>query len=325
MGFIARHRLGWSLALFALALAALATVPSFPALPFYFDQALQRVLLSALVCGLMALLGGARALAPATTGLRSALRLGAYPVAVAAVLLAVELTGLLQLAAGSTPGSAWLALPADWAVDLAGMAALCAFVGVFEEVLFRGVLLGGLLSRFGGTRNGVVVAALVSSVVFGAVHVVSSAGATDALTLAQMLLKTVQAGSIGLISAAVYVRTRNIWGVAALHALADFLLMAPLALVGGGEAALGSYVSQGADALSVALGVALVAAYLFAVALYAPCAVQGWRLLEGSPLPSLGPLEPGWDPQEDAGEKNGAPVAPDGVRAPGGPVPPDGL
>ena len=325
MGFIARHRLGWSLALFALALAALATVPSFPALPFYLDQALQRVLLSALVCGLMALLGGARALAPTTAGMRSALRLGAYPVAVAAALLAMELTGLLQLAAGSTTGSAWPALPAGWAFDLAGVAALCVFVGVFEEVLFRGVLLGGLLSRLGGTRNGVVVAALVSSVVFGAVHVGSSAGATDALTLAQMLLKTVQAGSIGLIFAAVYVRTRSIWGVAALHALTDFLLMAPLALAGVGEDALGSYVSQGSDSLSVVLGVALVAAYLFAVALYAPCIVQGWRLLEDSPLPALGPLEPGWDPREDAGEKNGAPAAPDGARGPGGPVPPTGL
>lgn len=320
MGFVARHRLGCSLALFVAGLVALGVVPSFPALPFYLDQALQRVLLSALVCAFMALLGGGRTLAPTSAGLRSSLRLGAYPVAVAASLLALELTGVLQLLAGpaSAPAAAGLEIQPAWLADLLGVAALCAFVGVFEEVLFRGVLLGGLLPRFGGTRNGLLVSALVSSVVFGMAHVGSAAGATDPLTLAQMLLKTVQAGSIGLVFAAVYVRTRSIWGVAALHALTDFMLMAPLAVLGGGEEALGSYVVSGGDALSVALGLALVVAYLLAVALYAPCAVRGWRLLEGAALPARGPLEPGWDAREDDGSD---PCAPDDSR----PVPPAGL
>ena len=157
------NKLVCSLALFVAGLIALEVVPSFPALPFYYDQGLQRVLLSALVCAFAALLGGARSLA-----------LGAYPLAVAGALCAVELSSLVELAAaGAAP-----ALSASWASDLVGVAFLCAFVGVFEEVLFRVVLFGGMLSRHGATRNGLLASAVVSSVVFGAVHVSSAAGSS---------------------------------------------------------------------------------------------------------------------------------------------------
>lgn len=310
------NKLVCSLALFVAGLIALEVVPSFPALPFYYDQGLQRVLLSALVCAFAALLGGARSLAPTGAGVRSSLRLGVYPLAVAGAPCAVELSSLVELAAaGGAP-----ALSASWASDLVGVAFLCAFVGVFEEVLFRVVLFGGMLSRHGATRNGLLASAVVSSVVFGAVHVSSAAGSTDPIAVAQMLLKTAQAGFIGLLLCAVYVRTRSVLGVAVLHALTDFLLMAPLALLGGGEQVVGSYVYQGGDALAVVMGVALVVVYAIAVALYVPCAVRGWRLLETAPLPAPGPFGGAWDAREDAGDDVPAPGSSDGR-----PVPPEGL
>lgn len=321
MALVTSHKRGWALALFVVGIAALSLVPSFPGLPFYFDQALQRVLLFALVAAFVAALGGAGSLAPRQSGLRSALRLGAYPVVLAAVLFALEGAGIASLVAEE----GLRALSPTWAVDLLGLVALCAAVGLFEEALFRVLLLGGLLSRHGGTRNGVVVSALVSSVVFGAVHVASSASvAPDLLTLLQMLLKTVQAGSLGLLLAAAYVRTRSFLGVATVHALCDLLVMAPLALMGGGEDALGSYVTPGLgeSAELVVLAVVLVVAYVIAVALYLPAALKGWRLLEAAEVPALGPFEPGWEPREDAGAGG------DGVGAgadDGRPVPPDGL
>lgn len=319
MALVTTHKRGWSLALFACGIVALSLAPSFPALPFYVDQALQRVLLFALVALFVAALGGARALAPRLEGARSALRLGSYPVLLALGLFVLEATGIAALVAQE--GTA--ALSGTWAVDLLGVAALCVGVGAFEEALFRVLLFGGLLSRHGHTKNGIVISGLVSSVVFGAVHVTASAGSFDPLTLAQMFLKTVQAGSLGMLLAAVYVRTRSFWGIAAIHALADLFVMAPLALLGGGEEALGSYVTpaltEEAGLGLVAIAVALVVVYVIAVALYLPAGMKGWRLLESADVPQLGPFVQGWDARDDAG-----PVG-ESAAADGRPVPPSGL
>ena len=300
MAGIAHHKLGWSIALFLVGLTALGLVPSFPDLPYFFDQGMQRVLLSLVILGFVALLGGAASLAPSGACLRSALRLGRYPLIVSAAFCAIELASIAILVGEEGPGT----LSPSWATDLMGVAFLCLFVGVFEEGLFRTLLFGGLLSRHGQTRNGVLACALVSSVVFGMAHVSSSAGSLDPLTLAQMLLKTAQTGCLGLLFAAVYVRTHSFWGVVALHALTDFLVMAPLAMLGGAEEALGSYVLDDASGYLVLLVIVLVVFYVIAVALFLPAAVRGWNLLEWARVPEAGPLCPGWHPREDAGEKS---------------------
>ena len=313
MAAIKTHKRGWACWFAALGYLGLVFVPSFAALPFLADQVLQRVILFALVAGLVALLGGARALAPTRVGLRRALREGGYPVLLALALCALEVSALVQSAAA---GEA-LALSATWLPDLVLLAVFCASVGLYEEALFRVLLLGGMLSRHGRTGGGVVGSVLVSSVVFGALHVATT-GSFGVLELAQMLLKTAQTACIGVLLGAVYVRTRSFCGVAALHSLTDFLLMAPLVLMGGLEELLSSpYVSSGEGVAATVLGAAFVLVYAVAVAFYAPCAVRGWRLLEATPAPQMGPLEPGWDPREapSLAEKDddSLPVPPSGL------------
>ena len=159
-------------------------------------------------------------------------------------------------------------------------------------------------------------AVLVSSVAFGAAHVALE-GRLDVLALVQMLLKTAQTTCIALVLGTVYVRTRSFLGVAALHALADFFPMALLAVLGGLEDSLGSYVSGGEGELAVLLGLSLVAVYLVLVALYAPAAAHAWRLLEAAPLPASGPFERGWEPRPDddpaLADEDGRPVPPTGL------------
>lgn len=311
MALIAKHKQGWAIALAVVGFLALAVVPSLSGLPYLFDQTLQRVALFALVALFVAALGGARSLVPSDAGLARALREGRYPVLLALGLCALEAAALLQ-AAGV--GEA-VALSPSWASDLVGAAALCASVGLYEEALFRVLLLGGLLSRHGSTRNGVVVSVLVSSVAFGAAHVTMSA-ALDPITLAQMLLKTAQTTFIGLLLGAVYVRTRSFVGVAALHGLADFLLMAPLAVLGGLEGSIGTYVSGGEGLAATVEGLALVATYVVAVALYAPAAVRACRLLDTAPVPANGPFAEGWEPRggdELPPAEDSRPVRPSGL------------
>lgn len=312
MALIKTHRQGWAIALTALGFLALMVVPSMGALPLLVDQTLQRVMLFALVAAFVALIGGARALVPRASGLRRALREGRYPVLLALALCALEVLGLLQ---ASAVGEAVAISPA-WAVDLAQVALFCASVGLYEEALFRVLFLGGLLSRHGGTRNGVVGSVLVSSVAFGAAHVILSAS-LDPIVLIQMLLKTVQTTFIGLLLGAVYVRTRSFVGVAALHALTDFLLMVPLALLGGLGDSLGTYVSGGDGLAAVVEGLVLVAVYVVVVALYVPAAVRAWKLLESAPVPEAGPFSEGWGPRADDDARlvteDSRPVRPSGL------------
>ena len=93
--------------------------------------------------------------------------------------------------------------------------------------------------------------------VFGAAHVALE-GRLDVLALVQMLLKTAQTTCIALVLGAVYVRTRSFLGVVALHALADFFPLALVAVLGGLEGSIGSYVSGGEGALAVLQGLSLV-------------------------------------------------------------------
>lgn len=307
-----RSRCAASVALFLVGLLLLG-VPAPSVLPPLLGEGVKRIALSAAVLGAAALLGARRAARPSAAGVWAALREGSYPVVLVALYCAVEVAAIVPAALRGE-----LALSPDWAASLAEVTVLCASVGVFEEALFRLLLLGGLLSRFGGTRSGVVMSAVASSAVFGMVHVMpTTLGGSGALALAQMLLKTAQAGCLGLLFAGVFVRTRSLWGVALLHCLVDLLLMAPASLVGLEGDALGGYVLEGGDASAVAMGALLVVAYSVALVAFAPAAARGMRLLEGAPVPEPGPFSPGWEPCE-TGDESGRdlPVPPERRYAP---------
>lgn len=307
-----RSRCAATVALFLAGLLLLG-VPVPSALSPLLGEGVKRVALSAALLGAAALMGARGAARPSAAGVRAALREGCYPVVLVALYCSAEVAAIVPAALRGE-----LALSPDWVVSLAEVVVLCASVGVFEESLFRLLLLGGLLSRFGGTRTGVVVSAVASSAVFGMAHVMPTAlGGADALALAQMLLKTAQAGCLGLLFAGVFVRTRSLWGVALLHCLVDLLLMAPAALVGLEVDALGGYVLEGGDASAVALGVLLVVAYSVALVAFAPAAARGMGLLEGASVPEPGPFSPGWEPRE-AGDDGGRalPVPPERRSAP---------
>lgn len=104
----------------------------------------------------------------------------------------------------------------------------CIFIGIVEEFSFRGLMFGGLLQKFGNTKKGIVLAAVISGMIFGFAHVMDSViggEVIDAGTAATAILKTFQCAIFGIILAFIYYKTRNIYVVALLHALDDFMLM----------------------------------------------------------------------------------------------------
>ena len=90
-------------------------------------------------------------------------------------------------------------------------------VGVAEEFLFRGVIAQTLLEHFGTSRAGIWKACLLSGLFFGGAHL------TNILSSAPfgVLMQCVFAGSLGVLLAAIYFRTGNLWVLVFLHGAQD--------------------------------------------------------------------------------------------------------
>lgn len=90
-------------------------------------------------------------------------------------------------------------------------------VGVAEELVFRGIIAQTLLERYGTARAGVWKACLVSGVLFGAAHLSNLLGSAPF----GVLMQCVFAGSLGVLFAAIYFRTGNLWVLVFLHGAQD--------------------------------------------------------------------------------------------------------
>ena len=104
--------------------------------------------------------------------------------------------------------------------------------GWIEEILGRGVVLVPLLKKWGQTRKGIYLAVLVSSALFGILHILNFLQGRLPLinTLAQMTF----AMFFGIMFAACMLRNRSIWPMIFLHAAIDWAGNLSEIAVGGG-------------------------------------------------------------------------------------------
>ncbi len=96
---------------------------------------------------------------------------------------------------------------------------LFASVGFFEEILFRGLILPLMLKKWGSSRGGIYLSVLLSSSIFGLLHLLNLFMGRYTLlsTLAQITFGTF----FGVFFAACFLRVRSIWPVIFTHALFD--------------------------------------------------------------------------------------------------------
>lgn len=83
-----------------------------------------------------------------------------------------------------------------------------------EEVIFRGALLGLLVAAWGHTRRGLIAAIALSSLTFGAIHIIGRTDAGPELALAYALGTTLS----GLTFAVIVVASRTVWPAIVFHA-----------------------------------------------------------------------------------------------------------
>lgn len=95
-------------------------------------------------------------------------------------------------------------------------------VGLFEELLFRAVINDAILYELRDKKNVFLIIALVSSLVFGAIHTVD-VDVTSLTAWALAIGKTLETAVFGFASLILYWKTRNVWACGIAHGLYDFL------------------------------------------------------------------------------------------------------
>lgn len=141
--------------------------------------------------------------------------------------MGVGLVGGVALLVSSSPVPAF---------DLAGLVliialvlALCLATGVFEEGLFRVLLMNALVEHGPFEKHPWLAAALLSSIIFAMLHVPwETLNGLEPLGVLQAILKIAQTATFGMIMAGLYAANRSLWQNAIIHAGFNFFYLGPV-------------------------------------------------------------------------------------------------
>lgn len=106
----------------------------------------------------------------------------------------------------------------------AGAAAVAAAImhgigpGVSEEVFCRGFTVSNLMRIWKDKPNRILRCMLASGIAFGLLHALNAIATGDIFAA---LVQVIYTAAIGMLDGAVYLRSRNIWGVLLMHTLTD--------------------------------------------------------------------------------------------------------
>lgn len=100
------------------------------------------------------------------------------------------------------------------------------FVGIIEEVLFRGVVLKCILKKYGNSNCGIIASIVISSFIFGLAHIVTLVIHPQLImyTITQVIYCTLA----GLLFSIVYLRCQNIFVLIVLHSVIDMSSLLPV-------------------------------------------------------------------------------------------------
>ncbi len=107
---------------------------------------------------------------------------------------------------------------------------LCmSLVGISEELCCRALIAQSLLEHCGTSKKALWKAAIISGVIFGLLHLFNMKSQNPISTIAQAIM----ASATGIMYAAIYFRSGNIWTLVFLHALNDIAAASAFGLFSG--------------------------------------------------------------------------------------------
>lgn len=129
-----------------------------------------------------------------------------------------------------------------WPLELFFDILLVVSVGIYEELCFRVIINDALLYQFRNNKYIFVWIAIISSLIFGLVHIIGASIETP-IALTQAILKTLTSALMGFGLLILYWKTHNFWAIAISHAIYDSLPLIAGQIFDTG-ASVGSYISE---------------------------------------------------------------------------------
>lgn len=93
-------------------------------------------------------------------------------------------------------------------------------IGIYEELLCRGLLFNSFKDYFGDTKKGIYLSAILSSLIFGSMHLTNLIWSPSLIisTLCQVIYATF----VGFLFCVIYYRSKNLISCMLLHGIFDF-------------------------------------------------------------------------------------------------------
>lgn len=149
---------------------------------------------------------------------------------------------------------------------------LALLVGINEEVVCRGLMCEGMHAIFGKKKNHALHAALLSSFVFGFMHVITSLDFSNIYGVLTPLLKTAETMMFGIIFCYCCIVYKDITGVIVLHAVFDGVVFAANMLKGTKLA--GEYTTTDEKQ-----GIVKIGAYILMILVFLPRTIKASKRL----------------------------------------------
>ncbi len=95
-------------------------------------------------------------------------------------------------------------------------------VSINEEIWLRALVLNLLSTKFDSTRRDELKAVLISAFIFGVMHLSN----LPYMDIINVMVQMINACAGGILFGAIYVKTRNIWGLIVIHFLVNWISLA---------------------------------------------------------------------------------------------------
>lgn len=134
------------------------------------------------------------------------------------VFLVLAITGcILFVGEGSKMGAVYKS-----PLEIIAFIVFVIVVGLAEEFVYRGIIADSIFERFGNSKVGIVLSVLLSGCIFGAMHILN---VFYGQSLEESVIQMIATCMLGILLSAIYIRHKNIYGVAFLHATLNFMTM----------------------------------------------------------------------------------------------------
>ena len=110
-------------------------------------------------------------------------------------------------------------------------------VGIFEEVLYRGLVLKILLKKLGHSKRGIINACVISSVIFGMVHITNivdiaiNAEHLSVGVILPIVSQIIFATAFGLLVVALFLRSGTLWIPILIHGVGNLVVQTFVAFI----------------------------------------------------------------------------------------------